>query len=180
MHFGLTVALPCAQLCFQHLAVGTQKSCLIIPSSDVDLELLLPLPPHYTGCVTEAAAEPPVSFHLTSQRKKTTHQDAATLPPSTHAARASYLTLPGVCRSEVRNVTALTNPVVSGTTAATQLTFPLKVHTHTLRSRRTRTHDQVCCTGGSCAVLIHFHGDFSLWVCQLCQIVFPQPSDKRG
>lgn len=53
------------------------------------------------------------------------------LHTSTHAV-PKLTPSPGVSRGAGRNVTAITNPVVfvSGTTAATQLTFHLKAHTH--------------------------------------------------
>lgn len=89
-------------------------------------------------------------------------------PPTSHPAHPptqhtnTLLPLPGMCRREGRNVTVITNPVVSvsGTTAATQLTFRLKAHTHTHTSRQmhsqTTNQKHYFRKGGSSAVLIRF------------------------
>lgn len=84
-----------------------------------------------------------LSLLLTSE-KQTLYRDITPLsahPPTWHTH--ALTPLPGVCRGAGRNVTAITDPVVSvfGTTAATQLTFHLKAHTHA--HTYTQTHTQM-------------------------------------
>lgn len=56
-----------------------------------------------------------------------------TTPPSSPTIHPHSHTISWSVQGAGRNVTAITNPVVSvsGTTAATQLTFRMKAHTHT-------------------------------------------------
>lgn len=87
-------------------------------------------------CLTFSLSENKVDFIRGRQN---------TTPPSTFPRTSTHTALtplPGVCRGAGRNVTAITNPVVSvsGTTAATQLTFRLKAHTHAHTSVHTQAH----------------------------------------